>query len=209
MNLKKEQIIKSKLGLLLKLLLITLAIFKIAEFIIGNKKESRLNSKRRNEQKVTLDSTKIKEGDDDGVPYVDSLSGKEKAKDNPIPNTASVYIFDDNGLDVRISRLVGDLFFKEYALKGIPKGFSKEELLLGNLETSANTELICVGKISYSYFSNSRGGTSCAVSLYFDAYNKTTGERMKSYSKSMDRTGVAVGDNKEGAKHNALKRIGF
>jgi len=209
MDLKKEQIIKSKLGLILKLLLIALAIFKLAEYIIEDKAEPLLNSNENNIQTAIIDSVEVSEGGIEAMDDADEPLAKEKEENSPIPNTASIYIFDDNGLDIQTSRLVGDLFFKDYSLKGKPKGFSKEELLLGNLNSSANTELICIGTISYSYFANSHGGTSCTISLYFDAYNKTTGERMKKRSKSINKTGVATGNNKNGAKQNALQRLGL
>lgn len=204
MDLQKEQKIKSKLGLILKILLIALAVFKLSDFVWSHI-ESSMNSELKNENNVVIDSTANQGDNDKEVSSIKNATLNEESK--PLANSASVYIFSVDGLDAEASRHISKVFFDDYKLMGMPSGFQKEDLLLGNLNSAANTELVCVGTVNYSCWKNSRNDTTCNVNINFDTYNKNTGEKVKHLSKSIYKNGVGRGNDKNGAKQMALQKV--
>ncbi|MFS4456350.1 hypothetical protein [Maribacter sp. 2304DJ31-5] len=196
MDLKKEQILKSKLGLILKILLIAVAIFKLADLVWDDKEKFFTGSDKENEDIAVIDSV---------VDKNDETKVKEVMK--PLANAASIYIFGANGLDRETGRRIGAVFFNDYKLMGTPPDYVREDLLLGNLSSSANTELVCVGTVSYSYWRNSKNDTTCNLDIYFDTFNKNTGEKVKHLSKSIFKKGVGIGNDKNGARQMALQRV--
>ncbi|WP_339708524.1 hypothetical protein [uncultured Kriegella sp.] len=197
MNLEKEQIIKSKLGLILKVLLITLVLFKIADFAMSHYGDTPSSNDKREVISTPIDSTKIPRHSTTGV-------GRLEAGAKPLENTASIYIFGENGLDSQASRHVGSIFFDDYKLTATPDGLQKEKLLSGDFHSAANTELVCVGKVSYSYKTDDQKNT-CELTLYFDTYNKVTGEKIKALSKAMVRYGIGFSNSQ--AKQVAMGKV--
>ncbi len=194
MDLKKEQIIKSKLGLILKVLLITLVLFKISDFALSHYSNTQSDADKQDLKPTAIDSVT---GGSDGT------SGTEEVT-KPLANSASIYIFGTNGLDSQASRHIGSIFFNDYKLTATPGGFQKEELLTGNFNSAANTELVCVGTVNYSFKGDDQKNT-CELSLNFDTYNKVTGEKVKNLSKSMMRYGIGFSNAQ--AKQVALGKV--
>lgn len=197
MDLEKEQIIKSRLGLILKVLLITLVLFKITDFAMSHYSDTPSSNDKQEVISTPIDSAKGTQHSKTGISYPD-------AEAKPLANTASIYIFGENGLDSQASRHIGSIFFDDYKLTATPEGLQKEQLLSGDFHSAANTELVCVGKVSYSYKTDDQKNT-CELSLYFDTYNKVTGEKVKALSKAMVRYGIGFTNSQ--AKQVAMGKV--
>lgn len=201
MNLKTEQLIKSKLGLVLKVLLIALALFKLVDYCSREIQGSQEVEQKKNS--IAIDATES-ETTSGHVEKGSVVKRGQSTNAKPLKNTASIYIFGPTGLDTQAERHLGSVYFDGYSIKGLPDGFEKEQLLMGNLSTSANTELVCVGTITYSY-SKDEAQVSCELSLNFDAYDKVSGDRIAALSKSIVRYGIGFSNTQ--AKQVAWQKV--
>ena len=122
----------------------------------------------------------------------------------PSANSASIYIFGEHGLDNALGNQLAKTFFKDYSIKA-QAGFKKDELLLGNLSSAANTELVCIGAVDYSYSTNQFNMITCRVNLNFDTYNRITGNKVMNLSGAFNEGGPGY-SNAE-AKTVALQKI--
>lgn len=195
MDLKKEQLIKSRLGLVLKVLLVALALFKLTDYVLGHYGNTPTMPDSRPTESVVVDTLTA-------TSEISDSSTVKKAK--LIPNSAGVYIFGPSGLDRQASRHIGDTFFPEYKMMAIPSGLEREALLSGNFESAANTEWVCVGTIGY-HFDDDGQKKTCEVNVNFDTYNALTGEKLKNLSQSVLRYGIGFSNSQ--AKSVALEKV--
>ncbi|WP_149274938.1 hypothetical protein [Pareuzebyella sediminis] len=195
MDLKTEQLIKSRLGLILKVLLIAVTLFKLSEYIFTYHGNTSTMPDTQPNKSAMVDTVNVTDTSQD-------RSIIEKGE--PMPHSAGVYIFGPSGLDRQASRHIGDTFFKEYKRMAIPSDLQHEALLSGNFESAANTEWVCVGTIDY-HFDNDGQKTTCEVRLNFDTYSALTGEKVQGLSQSILRYGIGFSNSQ--AKSVALEKI--
>ncbi|MEO9511880.1 MAG: hypothetical protein ABJN84_08935 [Flavobacteriaceae bacterium] len=200
---RREQKLKYWLGLILKVLLILLALVKLLDWKPWNKIGGQTNGTEEvTEQNATVDSPT--RAISHKVETTTKDVQKEETKRTPIENSASIYIFSENGLDSQMVNQLGKSYFKGYAQKS-GAGFQKEQLLSGNLSSAVNTELVCVGTVSYNFFKNSMQQITCQIELNFDTYNTITGNRVTDLSESKIFSGP--GDTNAWAKSVALRKV--
>ncbi len=199
MNLKTEQRVKNWLGLILKVLLIGLVLFKIVDFLT---KRDQPEPVKEEVSPFVVDTAANAESE----PEVENTKKQKKemvAKESLV-NAVTLYIFNGATMDRQMMNHIGKVYFKDYTIKAPSTGFHKEQLLLGNLGSSANTALICVGTVSY-LFKEDGVKTSCELSLHFDTYKKKSGEIIGELSNSMIRYGIGFSENQ--AKDNAMGKV--
>ena len=216
MDLGKEEKIKRWLATLAKGLLVIFLVFKISEYVVAffttedaEDSNSKVETPAENLEKRPGTETNY-QGDSANTPaqpqkkMENGTQVVEERKMEIIPETASIYIFGENGLDAPLTNQLGRTFFRDYAIKA-PAGFKKEELLRGELRSAANSELVCVGTVAYSYFTNQFDMITCRIDLSFETYNRITGNKVLELSRSFNEGGP--GDSNAMAKAVALRKI--
>ncbi len=209
MNLETERKIKYWLALSAKILVVSFLALKISQMVFGWPNISLITTSE--ETNNTLQSSKKDLGSEEKVDKIDTTSENDTEhapstayQNELIPNSASIYIFNNQDLENQWSRQLGTTYFQEYGIRAQP-GYDKAQLLMGDLGSAANTELVCVGTATYSYYENSLGQISCEASLEFTTYNKMTGEVLQGLSSAISKTGP--GSTRSKAKEQALKQI--
>ena len=209
MDLEKEQKIKIWLSVITKILLGVFLVFKITQFAVNHFAENQLIDDavetvvpKDTITEVAPDFSNKALGDTDTPKSNEALVPGNKIE--VLPNTASIYIFGENGLDAPLVNQLGRTFFKEYTIK-VQGGYKKEELLQGELRSATNSELVCVGTVDYSYFTNQFNMITCRVNLNFETYNRITGNKVLELSRSFDEGGP--GGSEGDARATALQKI--
>lgn len=192
------------LGLILRVLLITVALFKIVDFMYPNTIK---NMFTKTPTPIEADSSAISNSFSrrpDGT--TDEFSKKDM--DNPNESelgTASVYIFGENGLDIQMSTMVAKSYFGDYKIK-TGSNVHENQMLTGDLSSAAPTELVCVGKVVYSYIDNGADmGITCELSLNFNTYRKASELLVEHLSESMVIPGLGFSQSQ--AKLAAQKKM--
>ncbi|WP_350284832.1 hypothetical protein [uncultured Croceitalea sp.] len=184
MNLDKERKIKFWLTIIVKILVGVFVAIQLFYLIQNKFFQESIEPKGPIPIKDTL---VLKPSTDSQGPNTEK-GQKTRTLAKPEPNTAGIYIFDKAGLDSKIIDHLSKTFFKGYSLKA-GGTITKDQLLVGNLSSSANTELVCVGTVNYNFYKNSQEMTTCEVNLTFNTYNKVTGSRVPTLSYSFSESG--------------------
>lgn len=200
MNLNQERKIKFWLATIVKVLVGVLVIFKLIPFIFGDEPKEQVEPR----EEIAAKDTLVGNTADDNQELDIKKTTTTKTLVRPAPNTASIYIFDKGSLDSKIINHLGKSFFKGYTLKA-GSTIDENQLLVGNLSSSANTELVCVGTVNYNFYKNSQEMTTCEVNLTFETYNKTTGSKVSALSRSFSESGPGFTNAK--ALQVALQKI--
>ena len=218
MNLNTERKVKFWLGTVSKVLIIALILFQLGPYLFGKKdKDPDNNDSISKNSEITLDSIK-REGKksnliEQNVSFQNNQPEKkdkpitneaEKRNTNIIPNTVSIYIFNENTLDTQIGKQLGNTYLKDYIIKTVKTNYNREKLIAGNVISFSETELICVGTITYN-FKKDTTKTTCELVVNFDTYSTKTGVKYKTLSQSISRYGI--GFSIEQARQNAIKKI--
>lgn len=197
---RRQKKLNNWLGLLLKILLIAGATVQLIRMVPDG-----VFSKKQQKGELIdnlIENDTLTNGE---MANDENLKGPAK-KDNitVTPNSVSIYIFGNQGLETQLIQQLGKTYFYKYRIKA-KSGYNKEALLVGDLSSSASTELVSVGSAAYTYYENSLGQISCEALLEFTTYRKTTGEVVRELSRSISKTGP--GNTRSKAKEQALKRI--
>lgn len=227
MNLNTERKVKFWLSTVSKVLIIALILFQLWPYLFGNNDKS-VNKEiiKPASTEILIDSQKQEEKPNNPIKKVISYQGdqpingedisKSEKKDNPItkkieksspqliPNSVSIYIFNENKLDTQVGKQLENTYLNDYEIRAVQHSFNKEQLLAGNVISFGTTELVSVGTITYN-FKEDNSKTTCELVLNFDTYSTNTGIKQKNLSKSLSTYGI--GFSKEQAKQNAVKKI--
>lgn len=211
MNLETERKIKYWLTLSAKILVICFVAFKISQMFFGWPNVSSSTTSEIPNDTVPSEPGVMDPSESADKAGINPIDKTDRASTTPInkanaitPKSASIYIFGEQGLETQLIQQLGKTYFQGYGIK-TPVGYDKAQLLAGDLSSSANTELVCVGTISYDFFENSLGGISCKALLKFTTYKKNTGEIALDFSGVIPKTGP--GSRRSQAKELALERI--
>lgn len=212
MKLETERKLKYWLGNFTKILLAVWLVFKISQFAVnwyqGKQKNIKVeeSSTDSSDEKFLNASRNVSNipTSEENLNNRDDNNGVMDKNDAIISDSVSVYIFDNEGLDMLLTQQLGKTYFQKYQILS-KAGYDKDQLQSGDLGSSANTELVCVGTVAYSYYENSLGQTSCEASLEFATYKKATGEVLTELSGAISKTGP--GSTRSKAKERAIKRI--
>ncbi len=199
---RRKQKLQYWLGILLKVLLIVAVLTKLLDL----KPIEWIRSLKAAQPEASAKDSVREPGPEIKLDKADTTSTKIASGKQPAieKNTASIYIFDENSLDTPLANQLGRTFFKGYTIKA-QGGFKKEELLRGELRSAPNSELVCVGTVDYSYFTNQFNMITCRINLSFETYNRITGNKVLDLSRSFSEGGP--GDSNAMAKSVALQKI--
>ena len=208
MKLETERKLKYWLGNLTKILLAVWLIFKITQFAVNwyrGKQNTKAETSSSDEKRInTLEDTSNTTKSEENLNDRDDNKAVTGKKNAIISNSASIYIFNDQHLETQWVQQLGKTYFQEYGIR-TRSGHNKAQLLAGDLSSSANTELVCVGTITYNYFGNSLGQISCKATLQFTTYKKSTGEIVLELTNTVSKIGP--GSKRSDAKGVALQKI--
>lgn len=199
----KQRKIKNTLSLVLTILLICAALLRISGLDLNSFLKKSESIQRSDDLETTEDNKATDISDSfDETKRDENISEINSVK--PLPNTASIYIYNNSKLDASLRNHLGKTFFNSYVLK-VGGDANKDQLLSGNLDSSANTELVCIGTVAYIFYTNQLDMTTCEINLNFETYNKVTGAKVSKLSHSFNESGPGFTNAK--ALQKALERI--
>ncbi|MEM9144543.1 MAG: hypothetical protein AAGA86_16260 [Bacteroidota bacterium] len=224
MELKTERKIKFWLSTLAKVLVITLIVFKLVPYLLGEKKQESVTEPRKNVPRDSVYSKagtaqtplplpepieKSESGDYGTVSHTDNSVPIDPSPRSEIaPNTLGIAIYSETGLDPAVIQQVEKTVFADFQTVSVPQvTYTKhrQELLASNFNAFKNQMAqIAVGTVRYT-LTQKGDRYSCRVALQLNTHNAQTGIKQKDFS------GIAlafgIGFSKEQAIEVAVKKI--